>query len=507
VFRAIRLISAIWLIGLQMSFAGSATWDSNPTNNNWGISANWTPETIPDAASDVATFDASNVTDIEVEDDFALDSMVFQPGADAYSFAITETPFGILAFYGIGVVNNSGRIQNFDGFGYLSFFNSATAGMNVVYKNEDTGNAFSTTIGFIDQSTAGSATFINVGSSGPGLYAGAIDFNESSSADHSTIINESGSPFSGGVGFRNTSTAGNSTITTYSGGNVVFFDNATGANANLIEDGGRLRFEYQSTGGLARVQLLHSGWLDLTSRNKSGPMSIGSLEGDSSGLVMLGSVKVQQLAIGGNGLNTTFPGSINGGTTGSILKTGPESLTLSGANTYAGGTTITDGSLIVANSVGSATGTGAVTIKAGTLGGSGTIAGPVTVGTGSGSGAFLAPAAGSKKLATLTIQSALTCNSDATYTCTFQAKANKARIDQVIANGVTINGAAFNLTGQAEGRLRRGLALTLISNTSVSPINGTFNNLPDGAIVTVNRNNLQASYEGGDGNDLTLTVQ
>jgi hypothetical protein len=75
----------------------------------------------------------------------------------------------------------------------------------------------------------------------------------------------------------------------------------------------------------------------------------------------------------------------------------------------------------------------------------------------------------------------------------------------VIANGVTINGAVLNLTGQAQGRLRRGLTLTLISNTSASPINGTFNNLPDGAVISVGGNNLQASYTG-DGNDLTLTV-
>jgi hypothetical protein len=54
--------------------------------------------------------------------------------------------------------------------------------------------------------------------------------------------------------------------------------------------------------------------------------------------------------------------------------------------------------------------------------------------------------------------------------------------------------------------MKRGLVLSLISNTSANPITGTFNNLPDGAIVTVNGNNLQANYEGGDGNDLTLTV-
>jgi hypothetical protein len=46
----------------------------------------------------------------------------------------------------------------------------------------------------------------------------------------------------------------------------------------------------------------------------------------------------------------------------------------------------------------------------------------------------------------------------------------------------------------------------LLGNTSANPINGTFSNLADGAIVNVNGNNLQVSYTGGDGNDLTLTV-
>ena len=38
-------------------------------------------------------------------------------------------------------------------------------------------------------------------------------------------------------------------------------------------------------------------------------------------------------------------------------------------------------------------------------------------------------------------------------------------------------------------------------------ISATFANLPDGAILSVNVNSLKASYEGGDGNDLTLTAQ
>jgi hypothetical protein len=45
-----------------------------------------------------------------------------------------------------------------------------------------------------------------------------------------------------------------------------------------------------------------------------------------------------------------------------------------------------------------------------------------------------------------------------------------------------------------------------INNSLANPISGTFSNLPDGGIVTIDGNNFQASYEGGDGNDLTLAV-
>ena len=158
------------------------------------------------------------------------------------------------------------------------------------------------------------------------------------------------------------------------------------------------------------------------------------------------------------------------------------------------------------NADGSATGSGAVQVNAGTLGGSGIIAGAVTVGSGAGASAFLAPGATTGKQQTLTIQSLLTFESDATYTCTFKAMRNRARSDLVIANGVTINGASFNLSGKIQDRLKRGLTITVISNTSANPISGAFSNLPEGGIVTVNGTNFQASYEGGDGNDLTLTV-
>ena len=81
-----------------------------------------------------------------------------------------------------------------------------------------------------------------------------------------------------------------------------------------------------------------------------------------------------------------------------------------------------------------------------------------------------------------------------------------AESSRVIANGVTINNALISINGTIQGRLNVGTVLTLISNTSAAPTSGVFSNLPDGATITVGDNTFQASYEGGDGNDLILTV-
>ena len=51
--------------------------------------------------------------------------------------------------------------------------------------------------------------------------------------------------------------------------------------------------------------------------------------------------------------------------------------------------------------------------------------------------------------------------------------------------------------------------LTLVNNTGAAPISGTFNNRPEGSIITSNFNgdsfSFWMTYKGGDGNDITLT--
>ena len=70
---------------------------------------------------------------------------------------------------------------------------------------------------------------------------------------------------------------------------------------------------------------------------------------------------------------------------------------------------------------------------------------------------------------------------------------------------VTSN-ATINVGDLGSTALPLGTIFTIISNTDTPPISGRFHNLPDGGTITVGNNTFQANYEGGDGNDLTLTV-
>jgi len=146
-----------------------------------------------------------------------------------------------------------------------------------------------------------------------------------------------------------------------------------------------------------------------------------------------------------------------------------------------------------------------VKVNAGTIGGKGIMAGTVTIGQGNGTGAVLAASIGSNQPATLALRKTLTFKADSTYS--YKLNTNNARADQVIAKGVTIEaGAQFNFQAVANRQLTIGTVFTAINNTSANPITATFVNLPDNSTFTAGRNNYQVSYEGGTGNDLTLTV-
>jgi autotransporter-associated beta strand protein len=220
-------------------------------------------------------------------------------------------------------------------------------------------------------------------------------------------------------------------------------------------------------------------------------------------------------------LDTTFAGVIQdqppggtGHTGGSLQKRGLGALTLTNANTYTGGTTLKGGAnnrgqatLEIDNASGSGTGPGPVTVLGGALRGIGIIAGSVTV-TDTNNGptisTFLSPGRlGFAAPGTLTIEEALTINSGS-----FEVAINSATASKVVAQGVTLgSGASILFSHFPHGSVPTGTVFTLIENTADSLISGTFLNLRDGQTFTQFGITYAVNYEGGDGNDLTLTVQ
>ena len=500
---ALLLCGLLLLIANVSARAGSATWNLNPTSGDWNTAANWTPPTVPNGPGDTATFATSNQAAISLSADTEVNEIVFAAGAAA--FTITASARAGLTFSGAGITNNSGVTQNFvttavqgiDSLGVITFSGTSSAGSGTVFTNHDGPSVVFQvgTTNFRDQSSAGSATFINLGGTARGRFGGETNFF-GGNGDHGTII-VNGAEVAGAFG-----------------GSVFVASGSSLENATLMVngdpglEGGSVTFDSGSRGGRAAMELFGTGRMDISLLAFDPKLTVGSIEGD--GTITLGD---STLNVGSNNRSTTFDGLITVGDAsdgfgGNLEKSGRGALSLTRANTYTkpnGSTVVTSGGLRVANETGSATGNGPVRVNGGTLAGSGIIAGSVTVGTGSGAGASLAPGKGASTLTTLTIQSALIFKADSTYTCRLNTK--KAKADQVVANGVTIESGAqfhFKVTGNQE--LRVGKSATVISNTSANPISGTFANLPDGSTVTVGTNTFQANYEGGDGNDLTLTV-
>ena len=489
----------VLLLSIVSSHAGSATWKLNPISGDWNTAANWTPATVPNGPADTATFATSNQTNLSFTDPAEVNGIIFNAGASVFTIRPQY-----LEISGAGITNNSGISESFVNDVYLSqvgflvgsritFLNNATAGSLTNFINNPGAipNTNPSAVLFQGNSTAGSAVLTNNGSTvSDGSGGGIVFFSDSSTASDATIINN------GGTG-------------SALGGTTEFFDLSTADAATVIANGalsgpfgGQIFFSGDTTGGTARIEVFDNANLDIIDHNPPG-VTIGSLEG--SGAVFLGA---NNLTVGSNGLSVTFSGIIQNGigfNGGSFTKIGSGKLTLSGANTYTGGTTINAGTLFVTNGRGSGTGSGPVQVNAGKLGGTGRISGSVIVGDGSGPEAFLTPGTANALPATLTIQKKLTFRADGTDH--FGYKSSNATADKLVARGVTIGSGALLFFGPIDtGTLPLGTVFTAISNTAATPIAGTFANLADGATITVDSNTFQANYEGGDGNDLTLTV-
>ena len=525
--RPFFVISIFLCLIAADAFAGSATWSANPTSSDWNTAENWTPGVVPD---EVATFGVSNTTEILVSGaSTSIGEIVFAPGASAYT--IKPAADASLLISGAGVTNSSAIQQNFvveAENAEIVFSRRAVVPDLTTFTTSEPGLQFQDDCLVEDvviENLAGTAQNSGGFVIFSGRASGGVRMRRPTINNYSA---EKSSARGGWAYFTDEASAGQAlitcegaTVTGALGGLVQFAGNASAGNATLIANtgsngggAGSIQFLDESSGGLCRVQLSGDGQLDI-SQMTAGGVRIGSLESNEDGfgndtyggIVILGD---KQLSVGANTLKSLFFGLITDGPNasgGSVRKVGPGNLVLGTGNTYTGGTVIEEGSLNAVDgfSDGSSTGSGLVQVNGGALAGNGVISGSVIVGGPGTTGAYLEPnynrEPGGKHL---TIEGALTLAANSIYNVRYLGLGGS---DMVDANGITIDPSAqIELIPKEPRKTNVGAVYTLLNNTSEVPIDGTFANMPDGAVFFQRGNTLQVSYEGGDGNDLTLTV-
>lgn len=318
-----------------------------------------------DASAGASTINNANATSGTVD-------ITFNGAATAGSAHITGTASGqaarTVSFHDTASAGTSQIIQI--GNGAMVFDGSSSAGEALLQQfYNDTG------IAFRDHASAGTADIISSGSmvfSGHATAGAAMIYASDGMGERTPSL-----------AFTENATAAQAGILLYGNAALRFSGSASAGNASIdvINLGGStITFSGHADGGASQVWLRAASTLDF--RDSDLPaVGVGSLMGDG-GTVYLGG---RQFTVGGRNFSTTFDGVItDSGEGGSLVKVGTGTLTLTGANSYSGGTTIRGGALDARN-----LGFGPLTLDGGTLiTGSGTLASVILGANGGGLSAF-----------------------------------------------------------------------------------------------------------------------
>jgi autotransporter-associated beta strand protein len=349
-----------------------------------------------------------------------------QSGVIVGTGVLNKTGTGSLSLNGVNTFSGGTTVKQ----GKVILGNDAGLGAGVITLNGGTNGA---TFQFNNSSGTLNNTLNVIGTNNFTLNVGSGTGNNSVSdmTGDGTLTLNNGTTFS----FTGDMTAFSGTIAVGTVTNPRFYPSLGNPNPNI------------GTGSSNAVFDLGNASVTLNNRNGGITVYIGALIGGAN-TFLEGATSASNpttYVIGGRNLDTTFAGKIFEvipARTASITKVGTGTLTLTGANTHTGATTIDGGILLVNNTSGSATGTNSVTVNSGgTLGGTGFIFGPVIVN----SGGAIAP--GTASIGILTLRSNLTLNAGTTLN--FKAGVGIVSSDRVAVTNNLVLGGTLNVTNLA----------------------------------------------------------
>ncbi|WP_188052191.1 autotransporter outer membrane beta-barrel domain-containing protein [Aureimonas fodinaquatilis] len=317
-------ISSLLLTGSVLAIltgpaAAQVAW-VGPDGGSWFDPLNWSPAAVPTGTDDVIISSGSA-------------TITSAPAATANSVAIS---------------GSGGLLVSDANVGTLGSINLTGAGPSTI-------PGIPGTFVVLDgASSTGGAEFNIFGSGTSPFLDGGMFFDGTSDASTSVLRAQNGSQ----ILFLGSSSASSATVVNGAGGMIGFLaTSTTGSAAIFNNDLALLRFAGSSTAAGSAIVNEIDGQLDIS--EQTGSLAVGALSG--GGNVYLGA---SNLTVGGLDTSTTISGSIADGISplldsfnvftgttspvlvgGSLTKTGTGTLTLSGSNTYTGGTLIESGTV------------------------------------------------------------------------------------------------------------------------------------------------------------------
>jgi len=438
-------------IAVTASRAATSVWDGGGTNNNWMTATNWVGDVAPSAGDDLVFPPAPRLTSFN---DF--------PAATTFNSITIGAPY---TFSGQSIALNAGIIAT---NGNATFFNNAL----ILNSNQ---------------------TFtLNVGSSVSFNLLGPINNNgnDLTFSVGSGTLAQVQSVISGAGGIIKTGL-----------GNALIYASNTFSGPVQINQGAISIYHGHALGETNGNTMVASNTLLAIAQpiTVAEPLVLaGTLNSVGAGQTWAGPVTLAAsnvtILVGGSS-SLAINGIISGNSGFTLNNSG--TLTLNANNSYAGSNNVAGASILVVN--GSQPNT-PITITFGVLQGTGTVGTVTFAGAGSGT---ISPAANGAGILTC---SNLALRAGVNFAVNLNGTTPGSGYDQLNVHGtVALSNAnlALNLGGFTPAL---GDTFTILNNDGVDAISGTFSGLPPGGLLTNGATIFRITYNGGDGNDVTVTT-